>query len=126
MYIIDTHTLLFFLSDSKELPETLKNLIAEEKNIAVSIISLWEIAIKQSLGKLKIDYSLTELENFCFSSDISILPVLPGELDIIKTLPDIHGDPFDRLIISQAIYNAAILITRDKKIPKYPVRTLWD
>lgn len=125
MYILDTHALIFFLLDTADMPEKTKNLIAEEKSVCVSIASLWEIAIKQSLGKLELEYTITDIENFCFRNDIKILPILPVELEIIKTLPGIHGDPFDRLIISQTINHAGILVTRDSKISKYPVRTEW-
>ena len=125
MYILDTHVLLWALSDSPMLSDSLKSLICEEEVVAVSIASLWEMAIKQIIGKLKIDVSLKEIEEKCYEKDILILPILPKELDILKTLPSVHGDPFDRLIICQAISNAAVVITKDTSIPKYPVRTLW-
>lgn len=99
MLILDTHTLLWFLRDSSELPSETKNMIQQADVVGVSIASLWEIAIKMSLGKL--------------------------ELEILQTLPKIHGDPFDRLIICQTIQSSAILITKDTFIPKYPVRTCW-
>lgn len=126
MLILDTHTLLFFLNNNPQLPESLKQKICIEKEVAVSIASLWEIAIKESIGKLRIDCTLSEIQQLCYEKDIVILPIKPKELDIIKTLPQIHGDPFDRLLVSQAISNSAIIATRDAKISLYPVRTLWN
>ena len=125
MYILGTHTFLWFLRDSTELSSVAKDLICTQRDISVSIASLWEIAIKKSLGKLKFDYSFSQIEQLCYEKDINILPISVKDLDVIETLEKIHGDPFDRLIISQGISNGAIIITRDSVIPKYPVRTMW-
>ena len=84
-----------------------------------------EIAIKQSIGKLDLDFSITQIENLCNEKDIQILPIKSKHLDKLKNLPKYHGDPFDRLIISQALAENLTIITRDSTIPNYPVRTLW-
>lgn len=126
MYILDTHSFLWFLSDSDNMPVKTKELICSEKDIAVSIASLWEIAIKKALGKLDFEYDFSQIENLCYEKDIMILPIKLKELDILQTLEHIHGDPFDRLIICQTISNAAVLITKDSVIPKYPIRTVWN
>lgn len=125
MYILDTHTFLWFLRDSKDLSSTAKEIICTQKDISISVASLWEIAIKKSLGKLDFDYSLYDIEQLCYQKDINILPIFGKDLDVIQTLENIHGDPFDRIIISQGISNSAIIITKNSVIPKYPVRTLW-
>jgi len=125
MYILDTHALLWYLTDSDRMSAKLKDFISDCETVAVSIASLWEIAIKQSLGKLKVDFSISQIEQVCYQKDILILPVKPEELDIISNLPKIHGDPFDRLIICQAMKESAVLITTDSVIPQYPVRTYW-
>ena len=126
MLILDTHTLLWFLRDSSELSLKTKNMIQQADIVSVSIVSLWEIAIKISLGKLELDVSISEIENLCYEKDILILPIKTKELEILNTLPKLHGDPFDRLIICQTIQSSAILITKDTIIPKYPVRTYWE
>lgn len=125
MLILDTHALLWYLSDSKEMGDDLKQQISDSDLVAVSIASFWEIAIKQSIGKLKLEESVSEIEHICYLKDIMVLPIKPSELDVIKTLPNIHADPFDRLIISQTISESAILVTKDSNIHKYPVRTIW-
>lgn len=126
MYILDTHALLWYLTDSDRMSEELKDFISNSETVAVSIASLWEIAIKQSLGKLKIDFTIFQIEQVCYQKDILILPIKPVELDMICNLPKIHGDPFDRLIICQTIQESAILITTDSIIPQYPVHTYWS
>lgn len=126
MIILDTHAFLWFLNDSEELPENTKQFICSQEKVAVSIASFWEIAIKQSLNKLKIDCSLSDLENSCYENDIFVLPITVKNLDLLKSLPKIHGDPFDRLIICQTLTENASLVTRDSLIPKYKVKTLWN
>jgi PIN domain nuclease of toxin-antitoxin system len=111
--------------DDSNLSEEALKLIKSEKDVYVSIASLWEIAIKQSLGKLDIDVSIEQLASKCKEVDITILPIRAEHLDYIKILPDIHRDPFDRLIVSQAITENMVLVTRDTIIPKYDVNVVW-
>jgi len=125
MYIIDTHALLWYLRNSGDLSELALNTMNTTELIYTSVASLWEIAIKQSIGKLDLDFSITQIENLCNEKDIQILPIKSKHLDKLKNLPKYHGDPFDRLIISQALAENLTIITRDSTIPNYPVRTLW-
>ena len=117
MYILDTHTLLWYLRDSEELSDTARNTINDAEYICTSAVSLWEIAIKHSIGKLDLE--------LCSEKDIYILPIKGNHLDELDKLTDYHNDPFDRLIICQAITENMTIITRDTIIPKYPVKTLW-
>lgn len=125
MYLIDTHALLWYLRDSAELSAAARNIIDNEERIFTSAASLWEIAIKHSIGKLDLEFSISQIENLCAQKDISILPIKAFHLDELENLPKIHGDPFDRLIICQARTEDLTIITRDTIIPKYPVRTVW-
>ncbi len=125
MIIIDTHTLLWFMFDDTKLSEEALSLIKTDDRVYVSIASLWEIAIKQSLGKLEIKNSVQELAGKCYEAGIDILSIEPKHLDCIKLLPNIHNDPFDRLIISQAITENMPLVTKDSIIPKYNIKTVW-
>lgn len=124
-YLLDTHTLLWFLYDNPVLPETAKNLICNSENVYVSIASLWEIAIKKSIGKLDIDYSSSEIAATCQKKAISILGIKPIHLDEIPRLPLIHNDPFDRLIISQAKSEGMTLISKDDKFSSYGIPIIW-
>ena len=108
MCLIDTHALIWFMFDDSNLSEEALKLIKSEKDVYVSIASLWEIAIKQSLGKLDIDVSIEQLASKCKEVDITILPIRAEHLDYIKILPDIHRDPFDRLIVSSRSCNVNI------------------
>lgn len=94
-------------------------------DVKVSIASLWEITIKSSFGKLQINRTMSDIAGECRRSAIGVIPIMPAHLDVIKGLPNIHKDPFDRLIISTAIYEDASHVTRDDHIVKYPVKTVW-
>ncbi|MBR1402643.1 MAG: type II toxin-antitoxin system VapC family toxin [Treponema sp.] len=124
-YILDTNILVYSLCNPSELSKEARRIVTSERNLSVSIVSFWEIAIKQTLGKLNIKSTIPQIEKICFDRDIKILPISSAEIEGIKELPPIHRDPFDRLIISQAMQNNLCLVTSDTIIPKYDVKTLW-
>lgn len=126
MYLLDTNALLFFLYDSEKLSKRASDVIYHsEEKISVSIVSMWEIAIKSSIGKLKIKSSISKIAETCEKERFDILSIKPFHLDEIGRLPVIHGDPFDRLIISQAAAENLVIITKDRMIPLYNVKVLW-
>lgn len=124
-YILDTNILIYFLCNPGELSHEARRIISREKNLNVSIVSFWEIAIKQSLGKLNIQSTIPQIETICINRDIQILPITSEVIENIKTLPKIHKDPFDRLIISQSQKNQLCIVTSDTIIPQYDVETVW-
>ena len=94
----------------------------------VSIASIWEIMIKEQIGKLNIDEtSAMELQRICGEMDISILQTTIPQLDGIRHLPIFkdHGDPFDRLIISQAMDLRLPVLTCDEKFDRYDIEVVW-
>lgn len=125
MYLLDTHTLLWFLRDSPQLSKKALEIITTENKVYVSIASLWEIAIKKSTGKLEFEHSIEKIAELCHEKDILILQIQPKYFDKVIKLPNIHNDPFDRLIIAQAIIENLVIITKDTIIPKYSVKTIW-
>ncbi len=126
MTLIDTHILIWLLSESEELSEKARLELESGNKIFVSIATLWEIAIKKSIGKLKLSYSIKDIVEKCFKYEIDILPIKPEHLDYIDKLPNIRNDPFDRLIISQAVTEGLQLISKDEKIAKYDVvKVIW-
>ncbi|MBQ2464296.1 MAG: PIN domain-containing protein, partial [Treponema sp.] len=75
MFIIDTHALLWYLRNSDDLSETAHKIIDTEEQIFTSVASLWEIAIKHSIGKLHLEFSISQIENLCKEKEITILPI---------------------------------------------------
>ena len=124
MYLLDTNALVYMLCSPKSLSKQATDILLSEKNIYVSVVSFWEIAIKQFIGKLNISSTIEEIESLCTERNISILPIKSVEIEGPKKLPAIHKDPFDRLIISQAQINKLAIITSDTTIPKYNVKTI--
>lgn len=105
---------MWFLYDDDRLSDKSKAIISDNE-VSISIASLWEIAIKKGLGKLKIDESVSDLEQACIEQGIGIVPIKTKYLEIIQTLPYIHNDPFDRLIIATAVSDEMTLITKGKR-----------
>ena len=124
--LLDTHAIIWYLEDSKSLPENTKKIIADPENsIFICSASLWEITIKMSLDKLKLDLSLDELFSTIENSDFYVLNIENEYLMELSRLPDIHKDPFDRLIIGTAVFEELTIITADENIGKYDVSCLW-
>ena len=124
MHIIDTHILLWLLAEPEKLTATAKTILQEDE-LYISMASLWEIAIKQSNGKLDLPFTPEELYAICLERDIQVKQILPSHLNQLEKLPKIHNDPFDRLIICQSIAENIPILTHDGKIPLYPVETVW-
>ena len=123
-YLIDTHILLWAIYDSKQLSDTAREILSNER-CAISIASLWEISIKISIGKLKIKQSVHDLAEFCSRYGIDIMDIAPAYCDMMIKLPFIHNDPFDRIIIATAKANEYTILTKDGIISKYDVKTVW-
>lgn len=125
MMLLDTCAFIWFLEDNPELSHEAKAAIEDGEMVYLSIVSLWEIAIKKNLGKLEIMQTMTELAQICQDADITILPIKTSYLDKLESLPEIHGDPFDRLIISTAMEEGVSIVTHDAKIAKYDIPVVW-
>ena len=118
-YLLDTHILLWWLSDDNKLGKARRDLIAKPTNhIIVSTVSIWEIVIKQSLNKLKAPDNLKEV---LYENEFEILAIALDHVLYLKNLPAIHNDPFDRLLISQSVYEDLVFVTADEIIPKYKI-----
>ncbi len=125
-YLLDTHTLLWYLEAdpqlSKKALEIIENL--EIKSI-ISHVSLWEIAIKMSIGKLSIQMPFSELEPKLLIDGFHILPISSSHIIAYSELPLHHRDPFDRLLIAQAIQDHLPILGNDDAFDTYPVQRVW-
>ncbi len=121
--LLDTHALLWALSDDERLSQTARNIIANETNdVLVSVVSAWEMAVKRALGKL---HAPGDLERVISEAGFIRRLVLFADCERLTTLPPIHRDPFDRMLVCQALEEGVPLITKDETIPSYPVQTIW-
>jgi PIN domain nuclease of toxin-antitoxin system len=125
--LLDTHALLWFIGNDPQLSATARQHIenpAHEKFVCAA--SLWEIAVKLSLEKLKLPRPFGEI----FPQQLEVngferLPISCAQLNRLVELPFHHRDPFDRLLIAQAIVDDLTIVTRDPEFSKYPAKTLW-
>lgn len=125
-YILDTHTLIWFMEGDVFLSINAKTAIEDERNIKyVSIASLWEIAIKISLGKLLLKKPLEEFLDNLSQTNINILPLKFSHFLRISKLEFIHKDPFDRIIICQSLEENLSVIGKDQNFPAYGVNLFW-
>ena len=129
-YLIDTHVFLWFVSNTKELSKTAKTLIEDEKNeIFLSIASLWEISIKTVLGKLTINGNYESVIDDVNDNSIQILQINFARTVEQNRLPFHHRDPFDRIIVSQAIVENMNLISADAAFDDYlkgtSIKRIW-
>ncbi len=125
-YLVDTHALLWFIASDDKLPRNVKNIIEDADNrCLVSIAAYWEIAIKFASGKLILRTDLANIFTIIEESGFEILPIYPSHLLINAQLTFHHQDPFDRVMISQAIEEELTLLSKDNKFSEYPVNLKW-
>jgi len=124
--LLDSHALLWFLEGNTKMPETtIKIIHSPEKEIYVSVASLWEIAIKLSIGKLKFDGGIVHFIETVEDNGFLLLNISLEHIKTITGLPFIHRDPFDRMLIAQAKVEDMAIMTTDTNIVKYEVNSIW-
>jgi PIN domain nuclease of toxin-antitoxin system len=126
-YLLDTHTFLWFLEGNNTLSSKARIIIENADNtIYVSIASIWEIAIKISTSKLKLSVNLEEVKTEIVKNNFEILPLDFEHIIELTNLEQINKDPFDRIIISQAISEKCTIVSKDSNFVFYNnVNVLW-
>lgn len=125
--LLDTHTFLWFIEDSPKLSAEAKGLLESEADLLLSIASIWEMAIKISIGKLSLASPFDEFISEQLSKNtIKLFPIRLAHLGLVSTLPFHHRDPFDRLLIAQAITEQCPIVSIDDKFDAYSIRRLWS
>ena len=122
-YLLDTHIALWFLNGER-LTEKTKELIINGENY-ISVVSLWEIAIKMNIGKYTFNGGFSKFKELVINNGFTILPIKVEYMEKLFELPLIHRDPFDRLIIATSIFEEMTLITADDNIQKYDIVWIW-
>ena len=125
--LLDTCTFLWIAAESPELSETCRQLFRDPDNdIYLSAASGWEITIKHQLGKLPLPVPPQEfVPAQRLAHRIDALPITEAAAIQLASLPDRHRDPFDRILVCQAITEGLVIVTPDALIRQYPVRTMW-
>ncbi len=123
--LLDTHTLIWAMLDQRRLTEQGRGLLTDPgQDILISIVSAWEIAIKQGLGRLS---PPGDLRQAVYDAGLDYLPITPEHCRAYSLLPHDggHRDPFDRMLVVQAIHEDAHLLSRDAAFDRYSVSRIW-
>jgi PIN domain nuclease of toxin-antitoxin system len=125
--LLDTCTFLWLITDDTALSAPARNAFVDPDNeVYLSAVSVWEIAVKHSLGKLPLPTSPERfIPNQRERHGITPLPLEEGAILYVSKLPLLHRDPFDRALVCQAIHHELTLLTPDPLITQYAVRTAW-
>ena len=125
-FLLDTHALIWFLEGDIQLSSTAKTLILDTNNqLFVSVASLWEMAIKMSIGKLTLAHSIEQIIARLPLEFIELLPIEVPHILAIQKLPFHHKDPFDRLLIAQTEAEALTIISNETLFDQYAVKRIW-
>ena len=125
--LLDTVTFLWAVTDAVELSEAARELFSDPDNdVFLSSVSAWEITVKNSIGRLPLPESPPKfIPTQRKQHDIESLPLDEEATLYLSRLPSLHRDPFDRMLVCQAIVEHLVILTPDDLINQYPVRTLW-
>ncbi len=123
--LLDTCTLLWLVTGERPLPDRVRRALADA-DVALSAASAWEVAIKYGKGTLRLSQAPDRLlpavrERYGFTT----LPIDEESALHVAKLPALHADPFDRMLVSQAIVHGLTIVTPDPLVTQYPARTLW-
>jgi PIN domain nuclease of toxin-antitoxin system len=120
--LLDTHVILWWQTDDRRLNRAARRAIAEADIVWVSAVSGWEAAIKVALGRLRLDEPFDIL---IAADDFTELPLGLRHTQRLATLPPHHADPFDRMLVAQALAEGATLVSHDRALEPYGVPVLW-
>jgi PIN domain nuclease of toxin-antitoxin system len=125
--LLDTHTVLWYITSDSRLSDRARAIIRSRSNLFFSIASLWEISIKLNLGKLQLTSSFDEILVRLEFINAEILPIAVEDTKTYTSLPLIpkHRDPFDRLLVAQAMNYGLDIVSGDEKFDAYPIQRVW-
>ena len=124
-FLLDTHSFIWLTENDLKLPNALRMTIDTADLVYLSIASLWEMAIKLQLGKLSLQQDYETIGATLEDSDILMLPISFDDTVQVRNLPLYHRDPFDRLLIAQAMNHSLVIVSADKTFDTYPIQRVW-
>lgn len=124
--LLDTHTLIWFSESAPQLSAKALEEIESPSNVSfISMATFWELAIKFSIGKLQLAKPLYVIMAEVQSNGFLLLPIAPSHILQVETLPFLHRDPFDRMLVAQALSEDITLISNETLFDQYGVKRLW-
>ncbi|MBI4821925.1 MAG: type II toxin-antitoxin system VapC family toxin [Deltaproteobacteria bacterium] len=124
--LLDTHAFLWFVAGDEKLSPAARTSIEQGETRILSVASLWEMAIKASIGKLRLDLPFEELvERHVRPNGIELLGIEIRHVSRVAALPFLHRDPFDRLLVAQALGEGLVVVSADESFDAYGVARVW-
>jgi len=125
--LLDSHTLVWDVIGDERLPEGVRELVDDPRTrIVLSVATIWELTLKALGGRLRLpEPPAAFFEALVGDVRFEVLPIEQRHVRALAELPDIHDDPFDRMLVAQALLEDLDLVTGDERIRSYPVRTIW-
>jgi PIN domain nuclease of toxin-antitoxin system len=125
--LIDSHAIVWWMTDDPRLsPTARRGLGSPQHERFLSLASLWELSLKVAAGRLQgIGATIDNLRQACAKQSIQILPITYEHIVRVESLPPHHADPFDRLLVAQALEESLTILTADRALSRYPAPVLW-
>lgn len=125
-FLLDTHAFLWYLLGDPNLGSKAKEAIDTKTDLYFSIASLWEMSIKINIGKLQLNRPFEDLPKELQYLNVQILPITFEDTEFYVSLPLHHRDPFDRILVAQAMNHSLVLISCDSAFDAYPIQRVWS
>ncbi len=125
--LLDSHTIVWAELDDDRLPEAVRRLIDDPRTrLVLSVVTTWEITLKSLAGRLRLpEPPAPYFDGLIRDARFEVLPVEQRHVAALPELPAIHRDPFDRMLVAQAMVEDLDLVSGDERIRRYPIRTIW-
>jgi PIN domain nuclease of toxin-antitoxin system len=125
MHLLDTHTLVWAVAAPEYLPAKLRGIV-HEGDIKVSVVSYWELMLKRGRPNSLVLDPANWSERYVTRASVEVLPIRAAHVDRLDDLPEWHRDPFDRMLIAQALAEGLRLATKDSLLARYAVPIVWE
>lgn len=125
MYLLDTHALVWAVTAPEELPARVREILATGE-IKTSVISYWELTLKKGRQNAPVLYPAAWWDRYITRAAVEVLPVRVAHVDRLDALPEWHRDPFDRMLVAQALAEDYALVSRDGMLARYGTPVVWE
>jgi len=125
MYLLDTHVLVWGVAAPEKLPARVRRILAKD-NTRVSVVSYWELVLKKGRPNALVVHPLDWWERYVTRAAVEVLPVRVAHVDRLDELAEIHRDPFDRMLVAQALAEECTLVSRDGALAHYGIPVVWE
>lgn len=125
MYLLDTHALVWSISAPEKLSRKARRIV-ESGDVKASVVSYWELILKKSRPRAPVTDPVTWWERYVTRGSVEVLPLRVAHLTELDRLTELHRDPFDRVLLAQAIAENVSLLSRDSALGRYGANVVWD